>query len=293
LFSLFFIHSDAPALSTDQDTAAVAAVPNAADSTTPDGNDAGEQWDDEALAATMTRKGAAVASTNTAELLDMKAFDSKRNESGDIAEKLRVEETKAQLAAAKAGMEKEAIRLKEEREMKVVGKATKAEPTGGKPRFGAAAGMMGGGKWVPPQRRAGGSLMDRPFGMGMGGGGGAKVDTQDETLFPDLASADALIKQQKLEGSAYSAPKKTPVGGGATWGNRPKLNLKKKPAQSEAKAKSEPKPEEKKAEKEAVSEPPPSESAPAPEPAEPAAAPKQPIKPKKKKKKDLSSFKAS
>jgi hypothetical protein len=128
----------------------------------------------------------------------------------------------------------------------------------------------------------------------MGGGGGAsKVDTQDETLFPDLASADALLKQQKLDQPAYYAPKKTPVGGGATWGNRPKLNLKKKPAQSEAQP--EPKPEEKKAEekKEAVSEPPPSESAPATEPAEPAAAPKQPIKPKKKKKKDLSSFKAS
>jgi hypothetical protein len=268
-------------------------VPNAADSTTPDGNDADEQWDDEALAATMTRKGAAVASTNTAELLDMKAFDSKRNEQGDIAEKLRVEETKAQLAAAKAGMEKEAIRLKEEREKKDTGKGGKPEPTGSKPRFGAAAGMMGGGKWVPPHMRAGGSIMDRPFGMGMGGGGGAgKVDTQDETLFPDLASADALLKQQKDQ-PAYMAPKKTPVGGGATWGNRPKLNLKKKPAQSEAQP--EPKPEEKKAEpeKEAVSEPPPSESAPVPEPAEPAAAPKQPIKPKKKKKKDLSSFKAS
>lgn len=263
-------------------------MPNVTDSATPDANETGEQWDDAALAATL-RKGTAVASTNTAELLDMKSLDLKRSEQGDIAEKLRVEETKAQLAAAKAGMEAEAQRLKEEREKK--GQQKEEAVGASKPRFGAAAaGMVGGGKWVPPHMRGSGGLEPTRFGMGMGmgmGGSSNKVDTQDETLFPDLAAADALLKQ-KQDDVAYKAPKKTPVGGGATWGNRPKLNLKK----PEKKPEDQPEPEE-----EPTAEPEPVSGGASPEPAEktrePVAAPAPavaPIKPKKKKKKDLSTF---
>lgn len=282
------VHVDAPALSTETDAGAIAATAaDVADSTTQDVNNA-EQWDDEALAANTARKGTAVAPTTSAELLDMKALDLKRSEEGDIAEKLRVEETKAQLAAAKAGMEKEAQRLKEEREKK---EQAKEEVENNKPRFGAAAaGMAGGGKWVPPHMRSGGGMLSAER-LGAGVSASQRVDTQDENLFPDLASADALLKQKQNE-PVYKAPKKTPVGGGATWGNRPKLNLQPKKAEEK---------EGKTEKEEAVSQPPPTEKAPestvpapAPKPAPaPAAAPKQPIKPKKKKKKDLSTFKSS
>mmetsp|Transcript_124758 Transcript_124758/g.186359 ORF Transcript_124758/g.186359 Transcript_124758/m.186359 type:complete len:312 (+) Transcript_124758:54-989(+) len=278
------VHVDAPALS---NAAAPEASPAAAFVENPavqEANDAGEQWDDEALAATLTRKGPVASSGATTELLDMKALDLKSNEQDDIQEKLRVEETKAKLAAAREGMEKEAQRIKEEREKKESGAANAA------PRFGAAAaGMgMGGGKWVPRHMRAGGMMASRLPGAS------AKVDTQDENLFPDLAAADAIIEQQKQNGPMYKAPKKTPVGGGATWGDRPKLNLERK--------KNAEKPPETKPEKSApaaapaVSEPAkeeaPEPKAPEPAAAPPAAAPKQPIKPKKKKKKDLSTFKA-
>ncbi len=113
-FLVFFIStifSDAPALSRDDALAAAPSDPNGTES--PDVNDEGDQWDEEALAASLTRKGAVTATSNTTELLDMKAS---RSEQGNIAEKLRVEETKAKLKAAKEGMEKEAQRLKEEKE---------------------------------------------------------------------------------------------------------------------------------------------------------------------------------
>lgn len=219
--------------------------------------------------ASSTGRKAAVAATSNAELLDMKALDLKSNEQDDIAEKMRIEETRAKLAAAKEGMEKEALRLKEEKEKK-----SQEATTTKQPRFGAAAAGLAatGGKWVPRHMRSGGGLA--PTRLGAMGGDSQKLDTQDETLFPDLAVADAILEQKK-DKPAYSIVKKTPVGGGASWGSRPKI----KPSPK----KEEPKPEEPKKE----------ESAPAPAPAPvEAAKPKAPIKPKKKKKKDLSTFKA-
>lgn len=231
-----------------------------------------------------------VAASN-AELLDMKSLDLKRSEQGDIQDKLRVEENKAKLAAAREGMEKEAQRLKEEKEKK------EQDGSKPKPRFGAAAAGIAassGGKWVPPHMRAGSaSLSSR---LGMGGPTSQKLDTEDENLFPDLAAADAILEKQKAQGPAYKAPKKTPVGGGATWGSKVKAPLKKANAM-----KSEPE----SATKAEASKPAASEGsvavAPAPDPvADPAvdvapsalaAAAKAPIKPKKKKKKDLSTFK--
>jgi hypothetical protein len=260
------------------------------DSANPATNDTSEQWDDEALAAATTRK-VAVPTSATAELLEMKNLDLKRSEQGDIAEKLRVEETKAQLAAAKAGMEKEAQRLKEEKEMKKQG-GFQEVVTNNKPRFGAAAaGMAGGSKWLPPHMRAGGSGLSMPSRFA---GASQKVDTQDENLFPDLAAASAILEQQKQQ-PAYKAPKKTPVGGGATWGNRPKLNLASKKVETEKPAVPEPKPEAKPEEtKPAESEPADKATAEPAKAAEPVAAPAAaPIKPKKKKKKDLSTFKAA
>ena len=62
--------------------------------------------------------GIAAGAGATTELLDMKALEKKRNEEDDIAERMRVEETRAQLAAAKEGMAKEAERLQAEKEAK-------------------------------------------------------------------------------------------------------------------------------------------------------------------------------
>jgi hypothetical protein len=215
------------------------------------------------------------------ELMDMKAFDPKRNEQDNIAEKLRVEENKAKLAAAREGMEREAQRLKEEQEKK----------TAVASRFaGAAEGIGGaGGKWVPPHMRAGALPKIR---MGVGGGNPNKVDTQDENLFPDLAAADAIIEQQKQQQPAFKMAKKTPVGGGASWASKPKL---------ESKPKVETKPETPKKEVQPQPEPAPEPAPPAPvpptekpKPAEKAeSSPAKPVaKPLgKKKKKDLSAFK--
>lgn len=186
-----------------------------------------EQWDDEAPAATHTKsKAAAAATVSGGELLDMKSLDTKRSDQGSIAEKLRVEETKAQLAAAKAGMEREAEKLKEAREKKDEKKVA-ARPTTGGSRFGAAAASMSaggtGGKWLPPHLRggAGGSIRSRMSG---GGSGFQKVDTQNEQLFPDLAAADKILEKEKQDHQPmFKAPKKTPVGGGATWASKPKV----------------------------------------------------------------------
>jgi len=296
------IHVDAPAISNNAPT--TGALPLQTDHTNDD-----SQWDDDALAAKTSRKGAAVvvpAGATTKDLVvETKALSLKThtggNEQQNIAEKLRVEETKKKLAAARKGMEMEAQRLKEEKEKKEEGKAGAT----GSSRFGAAAAAGSGGTWKSSRLRSGGGgLSNIGWGSKMGGSSSMqrKVNTEDENLFPDLAAADAILEKQKVDGQpAYKAPTKTPVGGGATWGassnitatapkSRPKLNLKKKVV-AEA-----PKTEEPAAETPAAAT-----EEPATTPAEtttteaPAAAAEAtaaaPLKPKKKKKKkDLSTF---
>eukprot|EP00934_Nitzschia_sp_Nitz4_P003460 Nitzschia sp. Nitz4//scaffold51_size120721//102774//103746//NITZ4_003745-RA/size120721-snap-gene-0.25-mRNA-1//1//CDS//3329553916//3450//frame0 len=262
------IHVDAPALSTND------AVPTTAPPTAEETNiapETNEEWDEDAMVATAQKK----AVHTSAELLDMKALDLKRSEQGDIQEKLRVEETKAQLAAAREGMEREAQRLKEQKEEKAAAAAAAAQP---------------GDAWRPSYRRPGLASMMR------GGLPTKPLDTESEELFPDLAAADAILEKQKQ--ASAKAPKKTPVGGGATWASRPVLNLKKPenrtpvepaPAAQASKPAEEKAPEPvpaTKPEVKATTE----SAAPAPEGAAPAKAP---IKPKKKKKKDLSTFKPS
>ena len=89
--------------------------------TNPASSPSSEQWDDEALAAKIAPKTDGSGGAGATELLDMKALKKKRNEEDDIAERMRVEETKAKLAAAKEGMAKEAERLREEKEAKTSG----------------------------------------------------------------------------------------------------------------------------------------------------------------------------
>jgi hypothetical protein len=278
--------SDAPALSTDEIAPVVVGGDDVA---ITEANDSTEQWDDEALAATLTQKKAVAASGNASELLDMKALDLKRSEQGDIQEKLRLEENKAKLAAAREGMEKEAQRLREEKERKEQGSSASV-----KPRFGAAAaGMAPGGTWLPPHMRGGGTAL--PGRLGMGSSTSQKLDTEDENLFPDLASADAILEKQKSQGPAYKAPKKTPAGGGTAWGSKPKdAPIKKsEPDQAESVKAVEPVVAESSAEMPIAAADSATDAAPAQAADAGAANAKVPIKPKKKKKKDLSTFKSS
>jgi hypothetical protein len=313
-FLHFRPYSDAPALSTDAEgsSGAVAVPMNSATNNDGD-NDA--QWDDEALAAATLRKGTAVAApTNVTskDWAEMKALDLKTsgNETTDIAEKLRVEETRAQLAAAREGMEREAQRLKEEKERKELEAKEKAAG-----RFGAAAAgapSATGGKWVSSRMRESGLSGSGRFGNV--GGGSQKLDTEDENLFPDLATADVIMKQ-KQEEQQKAAKKPTgaaAVGGGASWGSRPKLNLKPKSqlakdekehenveeklqsTETESKSAEEaPKEEEEKAPEEttpAATEETTREAVPATTTAPAAVAAAAPIKPTKKKKKDIATF---
>jgi len=328
------VHVDAPALSNNADVpstgAALSSLTVGNDSsplsstdpasTVTNGGDDEAQWDDEALAAKTSRKGMAVAvpfGVTTKELAETKALALKTNTSGneqeDIAEKLRVEETRAKLAAAREGMEREAQRIKEEKEKKEL-EATNS-------RFGnAAAGLSssaagGGGKWVPSRLRVGGEKV-ASGGWGTKSSHQKKVDTEDENLFPDLSAADAILEKQKQEQSAFKAPKKVPAGGGATWGastapaTRPKLNLKKKtpieppkveeesPANGGNPSKIEETPTVVEEVKSVVANPAlaneePALASPPAESCSPADAAPAPIKPKKKKKKkDISTFNA-
>mmetsp|Transcript_12497 Transcript_12497/g.18343 ORF Transcript_12497/g.18343 Transcript_12497/m.18343 type:complete len:319 (-) Transcript_12497:127-1083(-) len=282
------VHVDAPALSTNTEVAAVviglagtsiaendtnnhASTANSKSNETSTEDQAlspGGQWDDEALAASYARKGAATTGT-TAEVLDMKAFDAKRRDQDDIKERMRVEETKAQLQAAREGMEREAQRLKEQKEK---GQEQVTKPETGRTAMGS--GMAGGIKWVPPHMRSGGGL--QRVRMGGSAFDSQKLDTQDASLFPDLAVADQILEKQKEhDGVAYKVQKKTPVGGGATWGSRTPVKISKKSSE----------PQPKLPEKE------PEVTAPAPAP--PVEKKKATLKPTKKKKKDLSTFKPS
>jgi hypothetical protein len=170
-----------------------------------------KDWDDEALAASLQRnhKASAIALSSsstgtTTELLDMKALDAKRRTDDDIAERLRIEETKAQLAAAKEGMEREAQRVKaEQAERSSNNNSNTSNQTN----------STTGNKWIAPHLRSSGG---RALPNSSSSLSSSKFDVQDENLFPDLAAADAILEQKKDQ-VAYRIPKKTPVGGGATW----------------------------------------------------------------------------
>jgi len=257
LIYTFYTHSDAPAISEEATS----------------GNEAKEesQWDEEALAAKMTSSTTVVV--NEKEILDVKTLSQNTQEQSDnIKERLKLEETKAALQAARDGMEREAQRLREEEQDQTM-------TTVGSGRFSAAAATMDststGGKWVPPHMRASGgmSLTRRSMGTPQ------KLDTKDETLFPDLSTADKILEQEKkLETVAYKPPKKTPVGG--TWG----MAARKKPAAVIVKEEEEEAPKE-----EQVA---PVKETPAPKPSTTTSEPPKTLSvKKKKKKKDLSTFK--
>jgi len=266
----------------------------------------GGDWDDANANNTInvTAPGA-----EAAELMDMNALKLKRNEQDDIAERLRVEETKAKLAAARDGMEKEAQRLKDEKEAKELKKKEQVNKTSGG-RFGAAAvgvsagiggggGGGGGGKWVPVHmRNSMGSGASRPS-LGVAGGGSSrfgaaaantgfqrKVDTGNEELFPDLATAGKLMQQEEDEKAAIAAAKQAAFAKKARAEANARRKAEKLLEEEELRKQEEAEAAALAAEEEAKAE---AASATA---SAAAPAPAKKVK-KKKKKKDLSSFKPS
>jgi len=273
------------------------------------------------------------ADSKVAELMDMQALNAKRNEQDDVAERFRIEETKAKLARAKEGMAKEAERLATE-------KAVKEDKAAGRAGTVGPGGRMGGGgtggKWVPAHMRgsAAGASGGSRFGMAGssvrgavsmdGSGFQQKVDMSNEELFPDLAAAEVILadkeKQEKDARDRMATGKaKAPTG----WGNRAgisaepaaapaqrkPLNLVKPPAErkplnltssNKTEEDSQAKKEEKREAPAAAAAVPEAATAVAPAPVAVAAtptavtpAPAEPVKKvlKKKKKKDLSTFK--
>jgi hypothetical protein len=110
----------------------------------------------------------------------------------DIAERLRVQETRAQLAAARAGMERQAAQLQQ---AKAAAAATAAVPA-----------KSSTGIWVPKSRASNTTTAPR-FGAAA-----QQLDAQNEELFPDLATASKILEQQK-------GPKKTTTTSVAPWAN--------------------------------------------------------------------------
>ena len=91
---------EAPALSNEHDVIVE----------TPETNENNSEWDEQAVVGTSNQlRNASDA------VLDFKVSSGNGTDTDDIASKLRVQETKAQLAAAREGMEREAVKLKEER----------------------------------------------------------------------------------------------------------------------------------------------------------------------------------
>jgi hypothetical protein len=250
-------------------------------------NDDTGDWDESAVASKVAKPGPNTAANGPAEIKDMRAFVSQRSEQDDIAERLRVEETKQKLAAAREGMEKEAQRLKEEKSTKETKKQENSQPSN---RFGQAAANIGGGasggKYVPAHLRNRSAPVSGPGPIGSRFGAAAsatgyqkKVDTNDEELFPDLATADKLIQDeenQKLANAAAAAKanRAKAIASKPRWGIR-----------AEKKDES-PIVEQEKAEPKEV-------QAEAPTPAATATSAAPVPKKKKKKKKDLSTFKSS
>jgi hypothetical protein len=210
-YELCFCCSDAPALSTDGALGA--------DATSSEVNSAHhDEWDDAALASDLTRRvhaSSLTSNNNPVEAVrDMKSDGAKGHSGNDIAEKLRTEEIKAQLAAAREGMEREAKLLKEKKEE---AEAKKSETA---PRFAGAGSSTGrsGDKWMPP------SLSKMKMGAASTSTANRRFNVEDEELFPELAVADKIIEQKERDQQhSYKPVKKTPVGGGATWGSKPKI----------------------------------------------------------------------
>lgn len=205
------VHVDAPAVTggadnNDSSTAQIDsnAVPYLTNEKTNKDDDG---WEDPIVTVAPTSNGKKNA---VAELLDMNALRNKRMDQDNIVERMRVEETKAVLAAARTGMKNEAKRLKEIEENKRIAEEERKAAIGrkrqekeqealssggGGNRFGVAAANVGG-KWVPPHMRG---AKTRVTGSVISTGSSKPVDTKDAMDFPDLASANAAVEAEKKQ----------------------------------------------------------------------------------------------
>jgi len=235
------VHVDAPMTSKQSAAEEEASRNSVAAVAKPDD----EVWDDPHEQSALSKVVTGVP--GGAAVLDMKAMDVGSATNGienDVAERLRIEDTRAQLAAAREGMEREAERIQKEKNEKEI--AEKAKEMG-KPRFGIQAESPdgGNGKYVPRHLRGGkdsmtgGSSLNslemsrRRMGGGMGNNFMARknLDTEDENMFPDLAAAVAI--PEKKEKQAF--PKKSKSN---PWGDQKSGSNKsqKEPTAKEGKA---------------------------------------------------------
>lgn len=313
------VHVDAPAVTggadnndsstTQIDSNAVPYLTNEKTNKDDDG------WEDPIVTVAPTSN---VKKNAVAELLDMNALRNERMDQDNIAERMRVEETKAALAAARTGMKNEAKRLKEieenkrnaeeERKAAIERKRQEKEQEafssggGGGNRFGVAAANVGGVKWVPPHMRG---AKTRVTGSAISSGSSKLVDTKDAMDFPDLASANAAVEAEKkqekerLERQRQKAKKPSiKPGWGAPISKSMKINK-----EQEKETKKDPEPTVTESTSAAAPAPAPTSAENKPLPSDDgsssvantpsAVTPKKvPLK-KKKKKKDLSTFKPS
>lgn len=189
------VHVDAPAISNNTyETTVPPTLTSSGPSTSDAPNLVDEEWATPMQKAPTANAAQSKRGTVT-ELLDMNALEARRREEDDVVERLRVEETKAALTSARMGMEKEAQRLKEEEEAK------KQKKEGSKKVQNASvrSNIGGGGtKWVPPHLRgSSAALGNSRLMMGKARGEAPGIDTKDDNDFPDLASANAAIEEQK------------------------------------------------------------------------------------------------
>jgi hypothetical protein len=241
-------HVDAPEISLDDVTTSLGGLSSLGLGVGGEGGVGGalssgdDQWADTQGGGWGSKKKGAATSTasavagtgadsKVAELLDMQALNAKRNVQDDVAERLRIEETKAALARAKEGMAKEAERLAAEKAEKEAKAAARAEARAESSATSALGGSGAGGKWVPSFRSTAssssgtGSSIRGPVSMGGVGSGFQKsVDMSNDELFPDLAAADQILtereKQLKAEQDRMASSSQSSVRAPDGWGSR-------------------------------------------------------------------------
>jgi hypothetical protein len=178
-----------------------------------------DQWADTTTAwGGSSNNATSGGDSKVAELMDMNALNQLRSTEDDVAERLRIEETKAQLARAKEGMAKEAERLAAEKEAKEQKAAARAAGVAASSTGGGGLGGIGG-KWVPSHMRSGGSAIRGPASMD-GAGLMNKPNVTDEELFPDLAAADKILAEKEQKEKASVAGSGGGIRAPSGWGNR-------------------------------------------------------------------------
>ena len=134
------------------------------------------------------------------ELLDMKALNEQRKMEDDVAGRIAIEETRAQLAAAKLNMEKETQRVEQK---KLEEEEAKKEKENSQIAGSKAVVNANGGKWVPPHLRGatgssvndGASQSSKRFGS-VPSASRKTNDLDDNEAFPDLGVA-VLVAPEK------------------------------------------------------------------------------------------------